>query len=81
MLLAIKGFSAAMLGGMGSIVGAVIGGLVFALLESLAATYVSNAVKELITFVVIINVLLFMPRGIMGARRVEGFDEEEVLGD
>ena len=81
MLLAIKGFSAAMLGGMGSIVGAVIGGLVFALLESLAATYVSNAVKELITFVVIINVLLFMPRGIMGARRVEGFDDEEVLGD
>ncbi|MAG95505.1 MAG: branched-chain amino acid ABC transporter permease [Alphaproteobacteria bacterium] len=81
MMLAIKGFSAAMLGGMGNIVGAVIGGLLFALLESLAATYFSNAVKELITFIVIINVLLFMPRGIMGARRVEGFDEEEVLGD
>ena len=81
MLLAIKGFSAAMLGGMGSFVGAVIGGFVFSFLESFGATFVSSALKELVTFIVIINVLLFMPRGIMGPRVKEGLEEERVLGD
>ncbi len=79
MLLAIKGFSAAMLGGMGSIVGAVIGGFVFSFLEYFAATFVSTTLKELVTFIVIINVLLFMPRGIMGPRVKEGLEEEEYL--
>jgi branched-chain amino acid transport system permease protein len=81
MLLAIKGFSAAILGGMGSIVGAVIGGFVFAFVESFAATFVSGSLKELVTFIVIINVLLFMPRGLMGPRVVEGLEEDETLGD
>jgi branched-chain amino acid transport system permease protein len=81
MLLAIKGFSAAMLGGMGSFVGAVIGGFVFSFLESFAATFLSSSLKELVTFIVIINVLLFMPHGIMGPRLKEGLEEEEVLGD
>ncbi len=81
MLLAIKGFSAAILGGMGSIVGAVVGGFIFSFLESFAATFVSSSLKELVTFIVIINVLLFMPRGIMGPRIVEGLHEEEILGD
>lgn len=81
MLLAIKGFSAAMLGGMGSFVGAVIGGFVFSFLESFAATFVSSSLKELVTFIVIINVLLFMPNGIMGSRVKEGLEEEEVLGE
>ena len=79
MLLAIKGFSAAMLGGMGSIVGAVIGGFIFSFLESFSVTFVSSTLKELVTFIVIINVLLFMPRGIMGPRVVEGLEEEEYL--
>ena len=81
MLLAIKGFSASMLGGMGSFVGAVIGAFIFSFLECFAATFVSSSLKELVTFVVIINVLLFMPRGIMGPRVVEGLHEEEFLGD
>lgn len=79
MVLAIKGFSAAMLGGMGSIPGAVIGGFVFSFLEAFAATFVSSSLKELITFIVIINVLLFMPRGIMGPRVVEGLEHDEYL--
>ncbi len=81
MLLAIKGFSAAMLGGMGSFPGAVIGAFIFSFLESFGATFVASSVKELVTFVVIINVLLFMPRGIMGGRFVEGLQEDEILGD
>jgi len=79
MLLAIKGFSAAMLGGMGSFVGAVIGGFIFSFLESFVATFLSGSLKELVTFIVIINVLLFMPNGIMGPRFREGLEEEEVL--
>ncbi len=80
-LLALKGFSAAMLGGMGSFIGAVVGAFVFSLLESFASVFVSGTLKELVTFIVIINVLLFMPRGIMGPRIVEGLTEEEILGD
>ena len=65
MLLAIKGFSAAMLGGMGSVMGAVLGGLVFALLESFSVTFLSSTLKELVTFVVIIFVLMFLPNGLL----------------
>ena len=79
MLLAIKGFSAAMLGGMGSIPGAVIGGFIFSFLEAFAATFISSSLKELVTFIVIINVLLFKPRGIMGPRVVEGLEHDEFL--
>ncbi len=81
MLLAIKGFSAAMLGGMGSVVGAVLGGFVFSFLEAFTAGFLSSTLKELITFIVIINVLLFMPRGLMGPRVVEGLEEVEIFQD
>ena len=79
MMLAIRGFSAAMLGGMGSISGAVIGGFVFSFLEAFTATFISSTLKELVTFIVIINVLLFMPRGLMGPRLVEGLEEVEIF--
>jgi branched-chain amino acid transport system permease protein len=79
MLLAIKGFSAAMLGGMGSIVGAMLGALVFSFLESFAATFIASSVKDLITFIVIINVLLFLPHGLAGPRKVEGLEQEEIF--
>jgi branched-chain amino acid transport system permease protein len=79
MLLAIKGFSAAMLGGMGSVAGAVLGGLVFATLESFSVTFVSSTLKELITFVVIIFVLMFLPNGLLGARVRSSLAQDEVL--
>jgi branched-chain amino acid transport system permease protein len=79
MLLAIKGFSAAMLGGMGSIVGAVLGALVFSFLESFAATFIASSVKDLVTFIVIINVLLFLPHGLVGPRKTEGLEQEEIF--
>jgi branched-chain amino acid transport system permease protein len=79
MLLAIKGFSAAMLGGMGNVAGAVLGSAVFALLEAFAATYVSSTVKELVTFVVIIAVLMFLPNGLLGGRAQRGLSHEDTL--
>lgn len=79
MLLAIKGFSAAMLGGMGNVAGAVLGSIVFAVLEAFAATFISSTVKELITFVVIILVLMFLPNGLLGGRAQRGLTHEDTL--
>jgi branched-chain amino acid transport system permease protein len=67
-MLGLKGFAAAMLGGLGSFPGAVIGGIVLGLLEGLGAGFVSSAYKDAIAFVVILAVLFFMPGGILGAR-------------
>lgn len=72
MLLAIKGFAAAMLGGMGHVTGALMGALLIALLESVAVGYGSSQFKELSTFAVILLVILFMPRGLTGGRQEEG---------
>ena len=67
----LKGFAAAMLGGLGSFAGAVLGGLALGLLEGLGAGFVSSAYKDAIAFVVILGVLFFMPGGLVGARRSE----------
>jgi branched-chain amino acid transport system permease protein len=70
-LLALKGFAAAMLGGIGSALGAVVGGLVLGLLEAFSAGYISSNYKDAVAFLVILAVLLAMPRGLFGRRRVE----------
>ncbi|MEP7329223.1 MAG: branched-chain amino acid ABC transporter permease [Betaproteobacteria bacterium] len=70
-VLGLKGFAAAMLGGLGSFGGAVAGGLLLGLLESLGAGFVSSAYKEAIAFVIILAVLFFLPGGLLGARRNE----------
>jgi branched-chain amino acid transport system permease protein len=70
-LLALKGFAAAMLGGMSSGVGAVIGGLLLGLLEAFAAGYVSSQYKDAVAFLLILIVLLAMPRGLLGRAPVE----------
>ncbi len=68
-MLGLKGFAAAMLGGLGSFSGAVLGGLLLGLLEGLGAGFVSSAYKDAIAFVVILVVLFLMPGGLLGARR------------
>jgi branched-chain amino acid transport system permease protein len=70
-MLGLKGFAAAMLGGLGSFGGAVAGGLLLGLLEGLGAGFVSSAYKDAIAFVVILAVLFFLPGGLVGARRSE----------
>lgn len=78
MLLAIKGFSAAMLGGMGNVSGAVLGALLIAFVETLAVTFGSSALKELPTFTIIILVLLFLPQGLLGGRGETGLHHEDL---
>lgn len=70
-LFALKGFAAAMLGGMGNPIGAVVGGLLIGLLETFGAGYLSSTYKDAVAFLAILLVLLFMPRGLFGGRSVE----------
>jgi branched-chain amino acid transport system permease protein len=70
-LLALKGFAAAMLGGMGHPFGAVVGGLIVGLLETFGAGYVSSAYKDAIAFLVILLVLFVMPQGLFGRAGIE----------
>lgn len=70
-LLALKGFAAAMLGGIGSPVGAVLGGLLLGLLESFAAGWISSTYKDAAAFIVILLVLFVLPQGLFGRRAIE----------
>jgi branched-chain amino acid transport system permease protein len=60
-----------MLGGIGSAVGAVAGGLLLGLLEAFAAGYLSSQYKDAVAFIVILLVLLVVPRGLLGKPSVE----------
>ena len=70
-MLALKGFAAAMLGGIGNPLGAVVGGLVLGLLEAFSAGYLSSQYKDAVAFIVILLVLFTMPQGLFGTSKVE----------
>ena len=67
-MLGLKGFVAAVLGGLGNGLGAVVGGLLVGILEAMGAGYLSSAYKDAIPFVLILFILFFMPRGLFGAK-------------
>jgi branched-chain amino acid transport system permease protein len=69
--LALKGFAAAMLGGMGSPLGALVGGLLLGLIEAMTAGYISSEYKDAAAFIVILAVLFVMPRGIFGRTTID----------
>jgi branched-chain amino acid transport system permease protein len=64
--LVVKGFAILILGGLGSIPGAIIGGLALGITESLAAGLLSSAYKDVIAFMIMIIVILVRPQGLMG---------------
>ena len=64
----LKAFTAAVLGGIGNLYGAMIGGLVLGIIESLAAGYISSDYQDVFAFLVLIAVLTLRPSGIMGER-------------
>jgi branched-chain amino acid transport system permease protein len=70
-LIGLKAFTAAVLGGIGNIPGAVLGGFLLGILESLAAGYYSSRWKDVVAFAVLIIILVVRPRGLLGERVVE----------
>jgi branched-chain amino acid transport system permease protein len=70
-MLGLKGFAAAILGGLGSASGAVVGGLTLGLIEALGAGYISSAYKDVFAFLIILAALVFLPNGLLGHRTVE----------
>ncbi len=67
----IKAFVAAVIGGIGSVPGAMIGGIMLGLLESMTKAYISTTLLDAIVFGILILVLLFMPTGILGSKKTE----------
>ncbi len=70
----IKAFAAAVLGGIGNITGAMIGGLIIGMVEIFGAGYISGEYKDVFAFIILIGVLYFKPTGIMG----ENIDDTRV---
>jgi branched-chain amino acid transport system permease protein len=67
----LKAFVAAVLGGIGNIYGAVLGGLILGLAETFVAGYGSSTYRDAIAFLILIVILLFKPEGILGKGQVE----------
>ncbi|MDX5360743.1 MAG: branched-chain amino acid ABC transporter permease [Alphaproteobacteria bacterium] len=67
-ILLLKAFAATILGGLGSMAGAIVGGLILGVLEALAGTYIHSSVQEVSAFVIIMVVLVVRPSGLFGAR-------------
>jgi branched-chain amino acid transport system permease protein len=70
-LAGMKAFTAAVLGGIGSLPGAVLGGFLIGLIEAFWAGYFSSAYKDVAVFGVLILVLIFRPSGLLGRPEIE----------
>ena len=70
-LAGIKAFTAAVLGGIGSIPGAMLGGVILGLAETFAAAYISSEYKDIVAFGLLVLILLFRPTGLLGKPEVE----------
>jgi branched-chain amino acid transport system permease protein len=66
----IKAFIVVILGGIGSIPGAFLGGFILGLAESFVSTYGSKALADLLGFVLVIGILLFRPSGLLGQSQI-----------
>ncbi|MGD9364958.1 MAG: branched-chain amino acid ABC transporter permease [Desulfobacteraceae bacterium] len=72
-MLAVKGFGAAILGGLGSFAGAILGGVILGLIESMGAGLLSSGYKDAYALIVLLIVLFLRPSGIMGNLEVTKF--------
>ncbi|HQR30047.1 MAG TPA: branched-chain amino acid ABC transporter permease [Anaeromyxobacteraceae bacterium] len=66
----LKAFVIVVLGGMGSVMGATVGGVLIGATESLAGAYISSGLKDLVVYVIFLLILLFKPAGLFGKSRV-----------
>lgn len=67
----LKGFTAALLGGLASIPGAVVGGLLLGVLEALAVGYVGEGFRDMVAFGLLFAILMLRPQGLLGDRRLD----------
>jgi branched-chain amino acid transport system permease protein len=67
----LKGFTAALLGGLASIPGAVVGGLLLGVLEALAVGYVGEGFRDMVAFGILLVILTFRPQGLLGDKRLD----------
>ena len=67
----VKAFTAAVLGGIGSLPGAMLGGLIIGLVETFWSAYFSVAYKDVAAFSILILVLIFRPQGLLGRAEIE----------
>ncbi len=72
-MLGLKGFCAAMLGGLGSLWGSVLGGFLLGILEALGVGFISSGLKDAMAFLLLLLVLYFRPGGIISAVSVKRF--------
>lgn len=72
-VLGLKGFCAAMLGGLGSLWGSIAGGIILGILESLGAGYISSGVKDATAFFALLMILYFRPGGLFGKKEIKRF--------
>lgn len=66
--LAVKGFCAAIMGGLGNGMGAVVGGFIIGILESLTAGYIHSGFKDAIALIILLAILFFKPAGLFGSK-------------
>lgn len=66
----LKAFAAAVLGGIGSLPGALLGGLLVGVSESMAATFLGSTYRDSIAFIILILVLLLRPQGLFGRKGI-----------
>ena len=65
-----KAMTSAVMGGFGSLPGAMVGGVLMGIIETLCSFYISSAYKDLFTFIVLIIILFWRPQGILGRRSI-----------
>lgn len=68
---AVKGLVVMLLGGLGNVLGAMVGGLILGIIEILTAAYLGTSVRDFFTFVILILILLYRPTGLFGQRTAE----------
>lgn len=70
-LIAIKGFTAAVLGGFASLPGVVLAGVVLGVMETLAGAYISTAMKDAVTYIALIAIIVVRPQGLLGSIKIK----------
>jgi branched-chain amino acid transport system permease protein len=68
-MLGLKGFSAAIIGGLGSLTGGVLGGLILGVAEALASGLISSGYRDAVAFLLLLLVLFLRPQGLVGGRQ------------